>query len=87
MLEIKVKNEAFHDSSLLNAADMWTSKRTNKRKTSRTYKRSPLLGRETVTQKCRQCYLPVPKQKSCIKWPRYTKDEPNRTEIATGAFS
>lgn len=37
--------------------------------------------------KQRQFYLPFPKQKSCIRWPRYTEDEPHRAEIATGAFS
>lgn len=49
------------------------------------YKRIPLLGKDTVTQipKSRQCYLPFPKQKSCVRWPQYMEDEPNRAEIET----
>lgn len=49
-----------------------------------TCKRSPLLGRDTVTQiQEQQCYLAFPKQQSCIRWPQYMEDEPNRAEIAT----
>lgn len=90
MLGIKVKNEAF-----MTAVDRFAEcsryvdfKRELIRERIVTHIKGSHFWEETLSLrfKHRQCYLLFPKQKSSIRWPQYTEDEPNRTEIATVAF-
>lgn len=91
MLGIKVKNEAF-----MTAVDTFSEycryvdfkRELISERKSHTQKKVCFWEEMlSLTFKCRQCYLPFPEQKSRIRWPQYMEDEPNRTEIATGAVS
>lgn len=88
MLGIKVKNEVF-----MTAVDRFAEycryvdfKGELISERIVTHIKTVCFWEETVTQIQVQEML-LTEQKSCIRWPQYMEDEPNRTEIATGALS